>query len=71
MHRSCANRYFLRLSNSSATNKKLTYPCPSCKQEWNKDEVNNILKQTDTTSSSTNKKQRISNRQIVDDDDED
>jgi len=46
MHRSCAARYFLRLSNSTAntTNKKSTYPCPACKQEWNKDDVNSILK---------------------------
>jgi hypothetical protein len=46
MHRSCAARYFLRLSNSTAntTNKKSTYPCPACKQEWKKDDVNSILK---------------------------
>jgi len=47
MHRSCAARYFLRLSNSTSnttTNKKSTYPCPACKQEWNKDDVNSILK---------------------------
>jgi len=39
MHRSCGARYFLNLHK-----KKDSYPCPSCKQEWNKDDVNRILK---------------------------
>jgi hypothetical protein len=70
MHRSCAARYFLRLSNpgGNATNKKITYPCPSCKQEWNKEDVNSVLKSTraieeNGTRQSTqtvNKKQRTS-----------
>ena len=42
MHRSCAARYFLQLSNT--TNRKIAYPCPACKQEWNKDDSNSILK---------------------------
>jgi hypothetical protein len=70
MHRSCTARYFLRLSNSAGntTNKKITYPCPACKQEWNKDDINSLLKATNVneengTQQSTemvNKKQRTS-----------
>jgi len=71
MHRSCAARYFLRLSNSTGhtTNKKSTYPCPACKQEWNKDDVNSILKATkvneenegqQSSNGMVNKKQRTS-----------
>ncbi|UJR31511.1 hypothetical protein I4U23_019000 [Adineta vaga] len=67
MHRSCAARYFLRLSH--ATNKKTVYPCPSCKQEWNKDDVNSVLKATkindengerSSTTTTMNKRQRTS-----------
>jgi hypothetical protein len=70
MHRSCAARYFLRLSNSTAntTNRKNAYPCPGCKQEWNKDDVNSILKGNKvneengnrTSNGMGNKKQRTS-----------
>ena len=51
MHRSCAARYFRRLSNSIHTNtnnNKSTYPCPTCKQEWNKNDVVNMLRETNT-----------------------
>jgi hypothetical protein len=66
MHRSCAARYFLQLSNS--TNRKTAYPCPACKQEWNKDDVNSILKgnkvneanDSRTSNGIGNKKQRTS-----------
>jgi transposase-like protein len=73
MHRSCAAQYFLRLSNSNnnaTTNKKISYPCPKCKQEWNKNDVSSVVKSTNgidengsTTRQSTqviNKKQRTS-----------
>ncbi|CAF1057388.1 unnamed protein product [Adineta steineri] len=67
MHRSCAARYFLRLSNS--TNKKSAYPCPTCKKEWNKNDVDSVLKTTKTTNENSdqqptttavNKRQRTS-----------
>jgi len=70
MHRSCAARYFLRLSNAAGntTNKKSTYPCPACKQEWNKHDVNSVLKATTITdendarpsTGTVNKRQRTS-----------
>ena len=47
MHRSCAARYFHRLSNSTASNsttRKNAYPCPTCKQEWRKEDVDSVLK---------------------------
>lgn len=77
MHRSCAARYFQRLSN-----KKNTYPCPTCKQEWNKKDVDSVLKGTKKTDENDgrlsngtgNKKQRTSTRRVAaeqsDDDDE-
>lgn len=80
MHRSCAARYFLRLGNSTAstTNKKSTYPCPACKQEWKKDDVNSVLKSNEETNGRQsngimNKKQRTSrtNHRIVDESDDD
>jgi hypothetical protein len=80
MHRSCAARYFLRLGNSTAstTNKKSTYPCPACKQEWKKDDVNSVLKANEETNGRQsngimNKKQRTSrtNHRIVDESDDD
>lgn len=71
MHRSCAARYFHRLSNSTAssTNKKNTYPCPACKQEWSKKDVDSVLKETKKSDENNgrlsngtgNKKQRTSN----------
>jgi hypothetical protein len=70
MHRSCAARYFLRLSNTdnNTTNKKMTYPCPACKQQWNKDDVDSVLKTSKVTdengarqsTTTVNKKQRTS-----------
>ncbi|CAF1665526.1 unnamed protein product, partial [Adineta ricciae] len=41
LHRSCAARYFQQISN--ARHGKTAYPCPSCKKEWNKDDVNSVL----------------------------
>ena len=82
MHRSCAARYFLQLSNTA--NRKTAYPCPTCKQEWNKDDINSIIKGNDgrTSNGIGNKKQRTSenndrsvrssNRRVVNEsDDED
>ncbi|CAF2847544.1 unnamed protein product [Rotaria sp. Silwood2] len=70
MHRSCAARYFLRLSNSTSnsTTKKTAYPCPVCKQEWNKNDVTSILKannvngenDTEQSNETAHKKQRTS-----------
>jgi hypothetical protein len=70
MHRSCAARYFLRLSNTggATTNKKCNYPCPTCKKEWNKNDVDSVLKSTTINDENNarqstgivNKKQRTS-----------
>ncbi|CAF1118551.1 unnamed protein product [Rotaria sordida] len=70
IHRSCAARYFHRLSNSTSnsTTKKTAYPCPVCKQEWNKDDVVSILKtnnvhdgnDTERSTGTIHKKQRTS-----------
>lgn len=70
MHRSCALRYFHRLSNSASnsTTRKTNYPCPVCKTEWNQDDVANILKEisghddndTQQTIETANKRQRTS-----------
>jgi len=62
MHRSCGARYFLNLHN----NKKTSYPCPTCKHEWNKDDVNSVLKAATVNDENNSngvakKKQRTSN----------
>ena len=61
LHRSCAARYFLRLSNASnggtATTRKAHYPCPACKQEWKKSDVDRVLHGKDSTNDENNARQ--------------